>query len=152
MNMSKIVWVVAIIVMIMTTATLANATEDIKSNIITERFQRLSDLPLFNNTDLIPRYIVDNALVPDRFYSSIEKKININQIIANNKNKYNIPDKINRIGPNILPNQYSPTTDNIIFSSNASIIWKRYITGGLSYSQVVDDLNGESLKDILVIE
>lgn len=47
---------------------------------IPKGFQRLSDVSLFDSTNLIPRHIVENAIVPEGFYNSLESKINISNI------------------------------------------------------------------------
>lgn len=135
-------------------------------------FQRLSDVYLFNNTEIIPKDIVDNILIPKGFYDSLEKNISADEIQKNQWKKQriseilkpesnhigdikdirdikNIKNDINDIGINDI-NVNINSDNDIIFSGNYVPIWNISVKGAIfDYVQVVPDLNGDSLKDML---
>lgn len=103
------------------------------SNNISQGFQRLNDVYLIDDTNMKPRYILEHIKETNRAISNVPKE-------------YLPIDR--KITTNILATQ---TQQDITFTGNFRQLWN-YSAGNtnITYGQVVEDLDGDGLDDILI--
>ncbi len=124
-------------------------------NNISQGFQRLNDVYMINDTNMIPRYILEHAFIPKGFFDKLEKDINISNIKKTKRTISNVPKKSfpnNNINTNIPTNILATQNQqDITFTGNFRQLWG-YSAGNnnLTYGQVVEDLDGDGLDDILI--
>lgn len=147
------------VTMLIILSTIGMANANIQD--VPKGFQRLSDVEIFNGTDLLSEYTVQNTLIPIGFFDELEKNLNVSKILEMKKREHNNNfnnnfskiEKEKRTPYNADTNNsdIGPLSSGIKFAGTIYHIWNYSVSDGAALGLLVPDLDGDRLNDTLIV-